>query len=370
LAALTDWRPDLIYTHKLSSPELEAATLKIAPAIFFAHDYHGTCISGAKTHKFPVVRPCRRRFGPMCLLHYFPNRCGGLNPITMVKLYDVQSKRQSLLHRYRAIVTHSQHMLTELLKHGLSPATTYSFPFYVAGSGLNFDRLEESSARQLTSSLPANSFLDQAKSPGLDDKTYVQLIFSGRMEELKGGHVLLEALPEVQRRLGKIVRVVFAGDGRERSAWQTRAQRLQRRHSDIEIEFVGWLDEAQLDLRLEQSDLMVVPSLWPEPFGLAGPEAGLRGVPVAAFAVGGVPEWLLDGVNGYLAPGDPPTSKGLAEAIVNCLAHAGVHAGLRRGAARLAHQFNNENHLANLLGVFNRVISQEQIRIAGVPAPI
>ena len=50
----------------------------------------------------------------------------------------------------------------------------------------------------------------------------------------------------------------------------------------------------------------MVPSIWPEPFGQVGPEAGLYGVPAAAFAVGGTPSWLTDGVNGRLAPGDPP----------------------------------------------------------------
>ena len=73
-------------------------------------------------------------------------------------------------------------------------------------------------------------------------------------------------------------------------------------------------------LLFQESDLLVVPSIWPEPFGQVGPEAGLYGVPVAAFAVGGTPSWLTDGVNGLLAAGDPPTAAGLAESIVGCLA--------------------------------------------------
>ncbi len=131
LAALSEWQPSLIYTHKILDPELEAETLRIAPSVFFAHDYHGTCISGDKTFKYPVVKPCNRRFGWQCLMHYFPHRCGGLSPITMLKLYDSQSKRLKLLHRYDAIVTHSHHMLAELIKHDLSPQSAYNFPYYV-----------------------------------------------------------------------------------------------------------------------------------------------------------------------------------------------------------------------------------------------
>ena len=68
-----------------------------------------------------------------------------------------------------------------------------------------------------------------------------------------------------------------------------------------------------------RADLLVVPSLWPEPFGLVGLEAARHRLPVAAFAVGGIPDWLRPGVNGYLAPGDPPTPGGLADAIIACL---------------------------------------------------
>jgi glycosyltransferase involved in cell wall biosynthesis len=62
-----------------------------------------------------------------------------------------------------------------------------------------------------------------------------------------------------------------------------------------------------------------MPSLWPEPLGLSGLEALQLGTPVVAFATGGIPEWLEDGVDGYLAPADPPTAEGLASAIVKAL---------------------------------------------------
>jgi glycosyltransferase involved in cell wall biosynthesis len=58
---------------------------------------------------------------------------------------------------------------------------------------------------------------------------------------------------------------------------------------------------------------VVVPSLWPEPFGLVGPEAMAHGLPVIASRVGGIPEWLADGEVGFLfEPGDV---QGLADRI-------------------------------------------------------
>src|SRR5258708_5050184 len=99
LAGLRSWQPDLIYVHKIMNPELETELLKIAPAVFFAHDYQRTCISGNKTHQFPMVQPCDRRFGAACLLHYFPHRCGGVGSIKKILPFSPPNKRPQLLLR-------------------------------------------------------------------------------------------------------------------------------------------------------------------------------------------------------------------------------------------------------------------------------
>jgi glycosyltransferase involved in cell wall biosynthesis len=354
LAALRDWRPDVIYVHKLDDPDLERKVLGLAPSVFFAHDYNGTCISGTKTFKSPVVRPCERRFGWQCLMHYFPHRCGGLSPITMFKLYGLQSRRLENLRRYDAIVTHSDHMLSELIKHGLSPKSAYNFPYYVPHAKANGKLLDGSRPLTPVSSIMAAGAEDGSTPHEMRATRELNLLFSGRMEYLKGGHVFLDALPEVAAALGKPLRVTFAGDGRERGRLERRAERLAK--TGLEIDFIGWVERRRIETLLETCDLLVVPSLWPEPFGLVGPEAGHFGVPVAAFDVGGIHDWLFDGVNGHLASGSPPTSNGLAEAIIKSLRDPLVHARLRTGAVKVAQQFNIKNHLTALLEVFTSVI--------------
>ena len=171
---------------------------------------------------------------------------------------------------------------------------------------------------------------------------------------------LLDALPLAAERLDKPIRLVFAGDGPKRKVWERQASRLQSRRQSLEFEFSGWVDTRELELRYAEADLLVVPSLWPEPFGRIGPEAGLRGVPVAAFAVGGITDWLVDGVNGFLAPGDPPTAAGLSEAIVKCLESPSVHRELRAGAVRIASQFDMKHHLEALAKVFEKCLLEER----------
>ncbi|MET0650785.1 MAG: glycosyltransferase family 4 protein [Pyrinomonadaceae bacterium] len=350
LAALREWRPDLIYTHSLLTPRLEAETLKIAPAVFFAHAYYGTCISGTKTFKKPDMRPCGRRFGLACLAHYYPHRCGGLNPLTMLRLYRLQSRRLELLREYRAILTHSLHMHEEYVRHGLPPENVHHLSYYAHSASPHYrEAPDESSPNEPSHDATAKA---EARAAG---KPHRHLLFAGRMEALKGGHLLIEALPEVRARLESPLLVTFAGDGPERERWERMAARVVRRADGIRVEFAGWLRREKMEDLYRECDLLVFPSVWPEPFGLAGPEAGLHGIPVAAFDVGGVPEWLVDGVNGYLAPGDPPTARGLAEAVVKCLRDEDAHRVLRRGAVKTAQQFSLDIHLDALMNVFDRI---------------
>lgn len=347
LAALREWGPDLIYTHSIMTPSLEAETLRIAPAVFFAHAYYGTCISGAKTFKTPEMRPCGRRFGPACLVHYYPHRCGGLNPLTMLRLYRLQSRRLRLLHEYRAVLTHSLHMQEEYIKHGLPPENVYYLSYYAHSSSPPYG--ESPPLPEPLAAAVSRPEADARRRP------YAHLLFAGRMEVLKGGQLLLESLREVRAKLDRPLRVTFAGDGPERSRWERLAAQVTRGADGIEVEFKGWVWREEMEALYKECDLLVFPSVWPEPFGLAGPEAGLHGIPVAAFGVGGVPEWLADGVNGYLAPGDPPTAPGLTSAIVKCLRDEETHGRLRRGAVKAARQFSLDNHLDALTKVFDKI---------------
>lgn len=352
LAALRDWSPDIIYTHGIHDTELEANIIHIAPAIFFAHTFTGTCISGQKTFKSPVATPCSRRFGWQCLLHYYPHRCGGRSPITMFKLYLSQAKRLENLRGYQAIVTHSSYMRAEYIKHDFDPDRVYNLSYYAPRLSSNSPSAPQ--PQRLDDSLAIAPESHSVELTGGALEIPSRLLFLGRMEFLKGGEIFLDALHQAQSILNRPLHVTFAGDGPDRHKWEIKAASVQAQNQQLSIEFIGWARDSQLDSVLTNCDLLIFPSLWPEPFGLAGLEAGQRGVPVAAFAVGGIPDWLFDGVNGYLAPGDPPTAAGLAQAIVKCLHNPGHYAHLRRGAMNVSQSFEMETHLNALLKVFEK----------------
>lgn len=333
LAALEQWHPDVIYLHALSLPSA-ARIIETAPAVLFAHGYYGTCISGTKMFAAPRLRPCARRFGWRCLVHYYPHRCGGLSPIRMWNEYRLQRESLDLMRRCAAILTASDHMRTEFVRHGLPPERVHTLRLPLA---------------------PARSSVTDTAQVTPAENRELRLLFVGRMTRLKGGLMMLDALTVVAAALERPLKVSFAGDGPDRERWERAARRTQAANASLKIEFTGWLDSSRLEQLMLDSDLLVVPSTWPEPFGLVGPEAGLRGLPAAAFAVGGIPEWLSDGINGRLAPGDPPSASGLAHAIVECVRDPAELARLGNGARERASGFDLDAHVDALLAIFERV---------------
>lgn len=344
--ALARWRPDLIYVHGLDDSALEAELIKHAPAVFFAHGYHGTCLGSEKAFKFPSAKPCTRRFGWPCLAYYYPRRCGGLNPFTMAVSYARQTTRMALLRQYHAIVTASAHMRAEYMRHGFENVHCVSLPVVGEANG---------------ASAAIDASVDGGGRASIEASRPWRLLFAGRMMPLKGGAVLLRAMPELTAALDRPVHLTFAGDGPERGLWETQARAIASRCNGLEVTFTGWLAGDAMAALFRNSDLIVMPSLWPEPFGLSGPEAGLQGIPAVAFAVGGIPDWLIDDVNGCLAAAGRPTAHALAGAIVRCLRDPAAYLRLRRGACEMAQRLNLNRHLELLSTVFSQVLSASSL---------
>lgn len=339
LASALAWGADVAFVHGFPDEDSVAALQDAMPTVYFAHEYAGACISGTKTWQSVPV-PCQRPLGPACLLHYFPHRCGGSNPVTAVSLYRRQRRRQSILRRFDRCVG-GLHMMRELARQGVDAARLQPVVYFVPAVEERAQRGQPAAARTLAPGAPA------------------RLLFVGRAELPKGGPLLLDALPMIADRLGRRVHIDLAGDGADLAQWRAHAARIEAASSGrVSTRFAGWVSGEALERLWNEARLLVVPSIWPEPFGLVGAEAGARGVPAAGFAVGGIPEWLVDGENGHLAPVEGrPSVRAFADAVVRSLEDPDHYAVLSRGAVRHAERFRLRPHLAAITRVLESVIS-------------
>jgi glycosyltransferase involved in cell wall biosynthesis len=117
----------------------------------------------------------------------------------------------------------------------------------------------------------------------------------GRLERQKGFDVLLRAMAEVPE-----ARLVIVGDGDERAALESLAERLDL---GSRVRFEGWHEEPRR--WLTTFDVFALPSRL-EGFPLSIVEAMLAKLPVVATPVGSVAEAVRDGETGLLvSPEDP-----------------------------------------------------------------
>lgn len=145
------------------------------------------------------------------------------------------------------------------------------------------------------------------------------VLYVGRLVPEKGADVLIRAFAEVKVRRPNS-RLVIAGSSFFKGANVTPFQRqLTKLAKDFEndIIFTGYLKHDKLRYLYSIADVFAFPATWGEPFGLVVLESMASGTCCVATSVGGVPEFMEDGVTGLLvAPGD---SRALADAIDRAL---------------------------------------------------
>ena len=319
LAAVRGWAPDICYSHNMDDVDVDRALRAIAPVVKFMHGYFGTCIGGLKTHAFPTPVACDRAYGPACLALYIPRRCGQLNPAAFFRQWRTAESHRDVRNLYAAIVVASEHMRREFVRSGADPARVRTNPLF------------------------STEPVDPGVSPVPAEP---HVVFLGRMTALKGGDLLIRAVRHATDRLGRAIKLTMIGDGPRRPEWEALASGL-----GVPSVFTGWKSGAERWPLVRGASLVAVPSVWPEPFGLVGLEAGALGVPAVAVDVGGIREWLRDGRNGVTVAA-PATPQAFGGALAGVLSDRDRLAALRTGAHQVAREMTLAAHVDRLEEIF------------------
>ncbi|HYW48978.1 MAG TPA: glycosyltransferase family 4 protein, partial [Gemmatimonadaceae bacterium] len=216
--------------------------LRDRPSVYYAHWLRAICPTGSKL--LPDGTRCTQRAGSACL-----------------------SSRCLPLHDWLPLM--AQHRLLESWRR--------SFTRTVANSEATRDAL-------LADGFPVTDVI-RCGVRGVDVRATFEgvptALFSGRLARQKGVHVLLEAWATVTRAVPDAL-LLIAGDGPELTALQ--------RIATPSVRFLGRLTPQALHDLAREAWVQVVPSIGFESFGLVAVEAMLRGQPVIASRIGGLPE--------------------------------------------------------------------------------
>lgn len=139
---------------------------------------------------------------------------------------------------------------------------------------------------------------------------------------------------------------MLVGGGQERQALQELVKEL-----DLEerVTFVGKVSNGEVPKYMVASDVFVLPSL-SEGFPLVTLEAMASGLPIVATKVGGLPEIVKDGDNGFLI--EPKNPEQIAEKVLSLLVDEELREKISRNNQEKAKHYSWENIVERLEEVY------------------
>lgn len=255
---IDQWNPDLIWQHDFSSSWLTTKKL---------------------SSRYPIV---------------LTNHTGEFLLLKKLPFFPILSR--FLLKHYKAIIGPSKELTPE---HCLCPAVTIH-----NGVDLKwFERLETNDRQEL-----------RARILGSDDSKRFVVFCPRRWAPTKGILFLVKAIKKiVDCGYSNKYLFVFAGDSYDGYPGYSNEVSALLDNSGSKFLRLGNLDVYKMKEWYQVADLIVIPSLM-EAVSLAAVEAMSCGTPVLATAVGGMPELINHGINGYLI--SPRDSDALAKSII------------------------------------------------------
>ena len=165
-------------------------------------------------------------------------------------------------------------------------------------------------------------------------------IYFGRLVKEKGLEMLLHALT------GTDVKLKIVGDGPEKEELQVLSSKLQ-----VKAEFIAHQTGEELHNLIRNAKFVILPSIWYENYPMSLLEAGALGKATVASSLGGIPEIIHDGENGFLAA--PNDANDLREKIQRLFGDNDLCEKMGRRAREMVIQNNSpEDHYKKITEIY------------------
>jgi glycosyltransferase involved in cell wall biosynthesis len=317
-------QPDLCHVHLWSSPLLLLILKTYCPTVVTAHV--PVCPNGARFQYTPE-RLCEHAVGRYCLTVGCRRQgCG-----TMANRETFGTARFALSLAYAKM---SLRAITRCDR-VIAPSTWQKD--MLVGDGVPADRVVV--VPPPIEDIPVSNSASGHAPP--------VVLVASRLAVIKGVHHAIEA----SARIDEPHELQIAGDGPDR-AW------LEHLSHDLGIDqrvrFLGRLAQHELRTAYGNATVVVVSSLWPETFGMVGPEALVAGTPVVAYLSGGIRDWASPSAS--VTTVETGDVAGLAEAIRLAVLRAG-RAPSASEVEALRRRLSPESHVDAVIDLYHEVIA-------------
>lgn len=272
-ALIDDFQPTVVHCHNLIG--LSAGILRVARArglrtIITLHDHWGFCYRNTLMKKPGEICSDYARCAE-CLPFVGDGRARGL-PIRMRNDFlAIQLGAADFL------VSPSRYLADTYIQAGFSPERVRVIPY-----GIDLSRFAP---------------LQQRREP-----TRLRFTFVGYFGWHKGVDTLVKALNYLTDMRGRF-EMSLVGEGELLAATR---QYVTDHNWEEFVRLPGKVDHAKIETVYRETDVLLLPSIWPENQPVSITEAMAAGIPVIVSRIGGTPELVEDGCTGFLIePGNP-----------------------------------------------------------------
>jgi glycosyltransferase involved in cell wall biosynthesis len=181
----------------------------------------------------------------------------------------------------------------------------------------------------------------------------ISILSIGRLVEKKGFTYLIDAIADLRSSAEIDVSATIIGDGPQ---METLTTLVRDQHLEDIIHFTGALSMEEVKEELKHADIFVLPSRIASNGDRDGIpnvilEAMSMGLPVVTTAVSGIPEVIMDGVDGMLMTSG--TNEAIADTIRVLYRDESLRKTLGENARkRMISQFHKDNHIDSLYDLF------------------
>ena len=188
----------------------------------------------------------------------------------------------------------------------------------------------------------------------------------GRLIDWKGTIHLIDAMPAILQHFPDALLLII-GSGPEKQHLLHRTHQLSL---DNSVKFLGMVSDVELQAYYHVADVFVLPSInksgKTEGLGVVLLEAMASGCPVVGSRVGGIPDIITDGENGFLVPEQDPGA--LADRIIRIISDTNLKETFRKnGYLRIRESFTWDIVAERFSEIYSHVI--REILLSGETTP-
>jgi len=185
--------------------------------------------------------------------------------------------------------------------------------------------------------------------PG-DDSNTKTIITVARLYPVKGIKYAIIAMDSI-RKVVPNSRLLIVGEGEEK-------EELLKLCADLnlnnQIRFIGEIPNSQIPSHLSLADVFLLPSL-SEGFPVSILEAMAAGLPIVASNIGGIPEIVIEGKNGYLA--NPKDPNGIADRVIRILSNDQLRKEMGNNSYTLSKKYNWDTLAEQVEEIYSKIVA-------------